>query len=117
MTLRSGQQLIVLMASRNIDLDLTIGRRRCVLVDASIAAVLEDAQHTRPNVATQQRRNIGLSFGDDHFACERIALEQPMEQDDSMELVFGVTFPDDERQALHVGGVCVITVVVERIRW
>lgn len=110
MTLRGGQQLVVLMTARDVHLDLTIRRRGGLLVDASVASVLQDSEHTRPDVATQQRRNVGLRFGDDQVARERIALEQPMEQDDTMELVFGVAFANDDRQALHVGGVVVVVV-------
>lgn len=117
MALRCGQQLVVLMAPRNIHLDLTIRRRCGVLVDPSVATVFKDAQQTCPNVAAQQGRNVSLRLGHYHVARKRIALQQAMEQHDPMKLVFGVAFTYDQRQALHVGGVIVVAVVGRMDKW
>lgn len=98
-----GQQLIVLVAARNVHLDLAIGGRRRLLVDGRVpaAARLQHAQQAGPHMAAQQRRHVALCLGGNLIARVRIAEQQALEQDDAMELVLGVALANDKRQGVH----------------
>ena len=95
-----GEQSAVLMASRDVHFDLTVGRSPSVLVDLLVppSDVPLDVEQRRPNLAPIQRSHIGFHFLPNLRPGVRMSQEKTAKKDEAMQLIDDVSFANNQRK-------------------